>query len=164
MDRSRRRFLLRSSAGLLSAAVAPSLDLAPALEAQQTPAPATPGTPPVFGTSPAVGPEVSAATFASAEELVRIEMTEKDRIQAASNWRESMAPLCERRAGPRKVAIETEIQPFSLSVPSLLANPSTPARTAWSAATPMPARSRPATNRSHTPLFTSSLTGSNPGS
>jgi Asp-tRNA(Asn)/Glu-tRNA(Gln) amidotransferase A subunit family amidase len=120
MDRSRRRFLLRSSAGLLSAAVAPGLDLSPALEAQQTPPPATPGTPPVFGTSPAVGPEVSAATFASAEELVRIEMTEKDRIQAASNWRESMAPLYERRSGPRKVAIETEIQPFSLvrAVPS----------------------------------------------
>jgi Asp-tRNA(Asn)/Glu-tRNA(Gln) amidotransferase A subunit family amidase len=121
MDRSRRRFLLHSSAGLLSAAVvAPSLDLAPALEAQQAPPPATPGTPPVFGTSPAVGPEVSAATFASAEQLVRIEMTEKDRVQAASNWRESMAPLSERRSGPRSVAIETEIQPFSLvrAVPS----------------------------------------------
>src|SRR5580692_10222819 len=110
MDRSRRRFLLHSSAGLLSAAVvAPSLDLAPALEAQQAPAPATPGTPPVFGTSPAVGPEVSSATFASAEQLVRIEMTGKDRVQAASNWRESMAPLSERRSGPRKVAIETEV-------------------------------------------------------
>ncbi len=114
MDRSRRRFLLRSSASLLAAAVVPSLDLAPTLEAQQTPPPATPGTPPAFGTAPAVGPEVSAATFADAEKLVRIEMTDKDRAQAASNWRESMAPLCERRTGPRKVAIETEIQPFSL--------------------------------------------------
>jgi hypothetical protein len=103
MNRSRRRFLLRSSAGLLSAAVAH--DLAPNLDAQQTPAP---GTPPAFGTAPAVGPEVSAATFAEAEKLVRVEMTEKDRAQAASNWRESMAPLYERRTGPRKVALEPE--------------------------------------------------------
>ena len=104
MDRSRRRFLIQSSAGLVAAAVAPNLD------AQQAPAP---GTPPAFGTAPAVGPEVSAATFANAEKLVRIEMTEKDRAQAASNWRESMAPLVERRTGPRKVALTDAIQPWS---------------------------------------------------
>jgi Amidase len=110
MNRSRRRFLIHSSAGFLSAAVAGNLT--PDLGAQQTPAPA-PGTPPAFGTAPAVGPEVSAATFADAEKLARVEMTEKDRAQAASNWRESMAPLYERRTGPRKVALETEIQPWS---------------------------------------------------
>jgi Asp-tRNA(Asn)/Glu-tRNA(Gln) amidotransferase A subunit family amidase len=104
MNRSRRRFLAQSSAALLGAAVAP------ALEAQQTPAP---GTPPAFGTAPAVGPEVSAATFAEAEKLVRVAMTEKDRREAASNWRESMAPLCERRTGPRKVALEPELAPWS---------------------------------------------------
>ena len=108
MDRSRRRFLVRSSAGLLSAAVANNI--VPSLDAQQTPAP---GTPPAFGTAPAVGPEVSAATFAEAEKLVRVEMTEKDRAQAASNWRESMAPLYERRTGPRKVALEPDLQPWS---------------------------------------------------
>jgi Asp-tRNA(Asn)/Glu-tRNA(Gln) amidotransferase A subunit family amidase len=106
MDRSRRRFLMHSSVGLLSAAVAPNLS------AQQA-APSTPGTPPAFGTAPAVGPEVSAATFADAEKLVRVEMTEKDLAQAASNWRESMAPLYERRTGPRKVALEPELQPWS---------------------------------------------------
>jgi Asp-tRNA(Asn)/Glu-tRNA(Gln) amidotransferase A subunit family amidase len=110
MDRSRRRFLMHSSAGLLSAAVAGNI--APNLEAQQTP-PSTPGTPPAFGTAPAVGPEVSAATFADAEKLVRVEMTEKDLAQAASNWRQSMAALYERRTGPRKVAIEAEMQPWS---------------------------------------------------
>jgi Asp-tRNA(Asn)/Glu-tRNA(Gln) amidotransferase A subunit family amidase len=108
MDRSRRRFLLHSSAGLLTTAVAHNL--AANLDAQQTPAP---GTPPAFGTAPAVGPEVSAATFAEAEKLVRVEMTEKDRAQAASNWRESMAPLYERRSGPRKVALEPDLQPWS---------------------------------------------------
>jgi Asp-tRNA(Asn)/Glu-tRNA(Gln) amidotransferase A subunit family amidase len=40
-------------------------------------------------------------------------MTEKDRIQAASNWRESMAPLYEMRTGPRKVALEPALQPWS---------------------------------------------------
>ena len=108
MDRSRRRFLVRSSAGLLSAAVANNI--VPSLDAQQTLAP---GTPPAFGTAPAVGPEVSAATFAEAEKLVRVEMTEKNRAQAASNWRESMAPLYERRTGPRKVALDPDLQPWS---------------------------------------------------
>jgi Asp-tRNA(Asn)/Glu-tRNA(Gln) amidotransferase A subunit family amidase len=107
MDRSRRRFLIHSSAGLVSAAVVHNLD------AQQTPPASTPGTPPAFGTAPAVGPEVSAATFADAEKLVRVEMTEKDRVQAASNWRESMAPLYEMRTGPRKVAFEPALQPWS---------------------------------------------------
>jgi len=104
MDRSRRRFLLQSSAGLVTAAVTHSID------AQQAPAP---GTPPAFGTAPAVGPEVSAATFAEAEKLVRVEMTEKDRVQAASNWRQSMAALYERRTGPRKVALGDDVQPWS---------------------------------------------------
>ncbi len=104
MDRSRRRFLIHSSAGLVAAAVTHNLD------AQQAPAP---GTPPAFGTAPAVGPEVSAAPFAEAEKLVRIEMTEKDRAEAASNWRMSMAPLVERRTGPRKVELSDTIQPWS---------------------------------------------------
>ncbi len=124
MDRSRRRFLIHSSAGLVSAAVAGPF--AAEVEAQQTPVPAqqtpapaprtpapAPGTPPAFGTAPAVGPEVSAATFAEAEKLVRVEMTEKDRAQAASNWRESMAGLYEMRTGPRKVKLEPELQPWS---------------------------------------------------
>jgi Asp-tRNA(Asn)/Glu-tRNA(Gln) amidotransferase A subunit family amidase len=110
MNRSRRRFLVHSSAGLLSAAVTGGM--VPGLDAQQTTAP-TPGTPPAFGTAPAVGPEVSAATFADAEKLVRVEMTEKDRVQAASNWRESMAPLYEMRTGPRKVTLEPSLQPWS---------------------------------------------------
>ncbi len=114
MDRSRRRFLVRSSASLLAAAAIPKLDpaLTP-LDLQQSPPPTAPGTPPAFGTAPAAGPEVSAATFAEAEKLVRVEMTPKDLAQAASNWRESMAPLYERRTGPRKTAIEPEVQPWS---------------------------------------------------
>ncbi len=109
MDRSRRRFLMNSSAGLLAAAAVPSIG--DTLEAQQ--APPTPGAPPAFGTAPAVGPAVSAATFAEAEKLVRVEMTGHDRVEAASNWRESMAAVYERRTGPRKVALEPDLQPWS---------------------------------------------------
>jgi Asp-tRNA(Asn)/Glu-tRNA(Gln) amidotransferase A subunit family amidase len=110
MDRARRQFLVQSTLSLLGAAVAGKS------EAQSTPAPQqTPpaGQPPAFGTAPAVGPEVSAATFAEAEKLVRVEMTEGDLAQAASNWRQAMAPLYERRTGPRKVALETELSPWS---------------------------------------------------
>jgi Asp-tRNA(Asn)/Glu-tRNA(Gln) amidotransferase A subunit family amidase len=111
MDHTRRQFLRQSSAGLLAAAVAPTL--AADLDAQQTPPAATPGTPPAFGTAPAVGPAVSAETFIDAEKLVRVEMTPHDRAEAASNWRESMAPLYERRTGPRQVALEPSLQPWS---------------------------------------------------
>jgi Asp-tRNA(Asn)/Glu-tRNA(Gln) amidotransferase A subunit family amidase len=38
---------------------------------------------------------------------------------AAVNWRESMAPLYERRTGPRKVALEPEIAPWSRWNPAL---------------------------------------------
>ncbi len=109
MDRSRRQFLRQSSASLLAVAVAPALSVD--VEAQQTPP--APGTPPAFGTAPAAGPEVFDATFAEGEKLVRVEMRPHDRMEAAANWRESMAPLYERRTGPRKVALEPSLQPWS---------------------------------------------------
>ena len=83
--------------------------------AGQTPTPAqsTPGAPPAFGTAPAAGPEVSLATFAEAEKLVQAPLSDKDRAQAAGNWRQSMAALYERRVGPRKVVIEDAMAPYS---------------------------------------------------
>ncbi len=71
------------------------------------------GAPPAFGTAPAVGPEVSSGTFAAAEKLVAVEMTGAERVEAAGNWRNSLAPVYERRTGPRKVAIESSIAPWS---------------------------------------------------
>ena len=68
----------------------------------------TPGAPPTFGTAPAVGPEVSPATFAEAEKLVQVTMTPAEREMAAESWRKSLAPLLERRTGPRKVALEPD--------------------------------------------------------
>jgi Asp-tRNA(Asn)/Glu-tRNA(Gln) amidotransferase A subunit family amidase len=88
------------------------LAMAAASEAlTQTPNQEPPGTPPAFGTGPAVGPEVSPNTFAEAEKLVQIDLTEPERNEAASSWRENMASLYERRTGPRKVALESTLAP-----------------------------------------------------
>ena len=76
----------------------------------QTP---VPGAPPAFGTSPAAGPEVSTATFAEAEKLVQFVLRPADEQQAAGNWRQSMAFLYERRAGPRTVPIPDSVAPYS---------------------------------------------------
>ncbi len=73
----------------------------------------TPGAPPAFGTAPAAGPEVTVETFVEAEKLVQFPLREKDRAEAAGNWRQSMAALYERRVGPRKVEIPDSIAPYS---------------------------------------------------
>ena len=74
-------------------------------------APTTAGAPPTFGTGPVSGPPVSAGTFAEAEKLARVTMTESERQMAAATWPRSMAPLLERRTGPRKVSIEPTLAP-----------------------------------------------------
>ncbi|MBT9330562.1 amidase [Paracidobacterium acidisoli] len=107
MPASRRDFLATSALGLLGTAIA----------AAQTPTQSqqpVPGTPPAFGTAPPVGPEVSATTFAEAEKLVQVEMTPHDRAEAALNWRMQMAPLLERRSGPRKIALEPGLAPATV--------------------------------------------------
>jgi len=106
MGKSRRQFLAQASLGVLGAAVGCH---------KEAPKPSTqpPGTPSAFGTSPPVGPEVSAVTFAEAEKLMRIESTEAERSQAAGNWREAMAGLYERRTGPKKVSLESTLAPAS---------------------------------------------------
>jgi Asp-tRNA(Asn)/Glu-tRNA(Gln) amidotransferase A subunit family amidase len=55
-----------------------------------------------------------------------VPLTAADRAQAASNWRNAMAQLYERRTGPRKVAIPNEIQPFSIVRSVLPGQPSGP--------------------------------------
>src|SRR5580658_184124 len=111
MPRSRREFLAYGSAGLLGAAIqAKAQNPAPAIN--QNPS-APPGAPPAFGTAPPVGPEVSAATFAEAERLLQVQLSDQERKQAAGNWRESMAALYERRTGPRKVALGDTLAPYS---------------------------------------------------
>jgi Asp-tRNA(Asn)/Glu-tRNA(Gln) amidotransferase A subunit family amidase len=72
---------------------------------------ATPGAPPTFGTGPVSGPAVSPATFAEAEKLAQVTMSPAEREMAAATWQRSMAPFLERRVGPRKVALETDVAP-----------------------------------------------------
>ncbi len=118
---SRREFLVRAPL-LLGAAAACRPASAPG--AQE----AAPGTPPAFGAAPPVGPEVSAKTFAEAEKLMQVTLTDAERAQAAGNWQKSMAPYLERRAGPRKLAIEDAVAPATVWNPAAIAGPSGPAR------------------------------------
>jgi Asp-tRNA(Asn)/Glu-tRNA(Gln) amidotransferase A subunit family amidase len=120
MSGSRRDFLAQGTLGLLGVAVAAHAQTPQSQEP-------TPGAPPAFGTAPPVGPEVSATTFAEAEKLVQVEMTPADRAEAAENWRMQMAPLYERRTGPRKLAIEESVAPATLWNPMLPGMKSYPA-------------------------------------
>jgi len=125
MPKSRRHFLATTSLGLLGAAV--TLD-SQAQTATPNAAAPPPGTPPAFGTGPLVGPEVSPATFAEAEKLVQIELTENERAVAAASWRANMAALYERRTGPRKIALEPTLSPATRWNPLLPGMKSRPAR------------------------------------
>jgi Asp-tRNA(Asn)/Glu-tRNA(Gln) amidotransferase A subunit family amidase len=119
MSKSRREFLTITSLSVLGAAAA--------LRSQaQTTNELPPGAPPAFGTSPAVGPQVSPATFVEAEKLVQVELTDAERDVAAKSWREMMAPLYERRTGPHKVALETTLAPatrWDPRLPGLMVGP-----------------------------------------
>ena len=125
MSNSRRDFLATSCAAVLG-----SLAVAREVPAADPPAPGPappPGTPPAFGTAPAVGPEVTAATFGAAEQLVQVQLTPAQRAQAVSNWRRSMAPLYERRSGPRRVKLNAELAPYSTWNPMLPGHAALPA-------------------------------------
>src|SRR5271156_694509 len=124
MSKSRREFLTNSSLGLLSIAIT-------SCDQEQKPAPPPPGTPPAFATAPPVGPEVSPLTFAEAQKLVQVELNEAERKEAVASWRSGMAPLYERRVGPRKVALEAELAPWSHCEAALPGKPAGPERNAF---------------------------------
>ncbi|MGI9089912.1 MAG: amidase [Gemmatimonadaceae bacterium] len=107
---SRRQFLIQAPLGLLGT-------LAACRGEEQAPgstSAAPPGAPPAFNTAPPVGPEISPATFAEAEKLAQVQMTDAERRMAAGSWRTSMAALLERRTGPRKIALEPELAPATV--------------------------------------------------
>jgi Asp-tRNA(Asn)/Glu-tRNA(Gln) amidotransferase A subunit family amidase len=110
---TRRQFLITAPVALAAASAACRDSPPPAATPPPAPAPATPGAPPTFATGPTSGPPVAAATFAEAEKLAQVSMTPVEREQAAASWRRSMAPLLERRTGPRKVALDAAIAPAS---------------------------------------------------
>ena len=64
-------------------------------------------------------------------------MTEAERSLAAGSWRRSMAPLLERRVGPRKVVLDAQVQPATGWNPSVITTITTMTTTA---STPAPAR------------------------
>jgi Asp-tRNA(Asn)/Glu-tRNA(Gln) amidotransferase A subunit family amidase len=113
MEKSRREFLAATSMGVLGVAAAGSVAGVAEAVAGQAPTQAPAGAPPAFGAGPAVGPEVSSATFAEAEKLVQIQLNDDERAMAAGAWRRTMAALYERRTGPRKVTIEDSVAPYS---------------------------------------------------
>src|SRR5512138_3653587 len=99
---TRRQFLIKAPLVAVGAAVA-------CRSREQPPSPpsaATPGAPPTFGTGPVTGPPVSANTFAEAERLAQVTMSPDERQMAAASWQRTMAPLVERRVGPRRVMLD----------------------------------------------------------
>ena len=137
MLHSRRQLYSRISAGYLAF-----------LAACRKPAPNTAalpaGAPPAFGTAPDVGPPVTVSTFAEAEKLVRFELSAADRQMAAGNWSRAMAPVYERRVGPRKFAPPPSLSPAMRWDPVLPGHEAGPARDRFvrsaSAAEPVPAK------------------------
>ena len=122
---TRRQFLITAPLGVLGAAVACGGGQQPAIASTpQT----TPGAPPTFGTAPASGPPVAASTFAEAERLAQVTMSAAERELAAASWRRSMAPLLERRVGPRKIALEPHVAPATRWNPVLAGEPPGPTR------------------------------------
>ena len=123
MSESRRDFLKGASAGVLAVATGCHRDPAPAATSAPAASPiiaggdVPAGMPPAFGTAPAVGPHVSEITFLESSRLVQVTMPEADRALAASNWRSAMAPLYERRTGPRKVELPPAVVPYSIADP-----------------------------------------------
>lgn len=111
--RTRRSFLAHTALAAAGAVTAQ------AQVPQTAPTKPTEGAPPVFGTAPAAGPVVTPADFQHAEKLAQVELSAAERTEAASNWRNSMAALLERRTGPRKLAIDAADVPATTWNPSM---------------------------------------------
>src|SRR5436190_21047641 len=120
---TRRQFLITAPLGVLGAAVACRGE-----QQGATVSAPPPGAPPTFGTAPVSGPAVSRLTFAEAEKLAQVTMSAAEREMAAASWRQSMAPLLERRVGPRKIALPPDIAPATRWNPLLAGERSGPTR------------------------------------
>ena len=120
--------------------------LATAAPAQAPPAQkqdTTPGAPSAFGTSPAVGPQVTAEDFAHAEKLMQVTLSPSKRAEAAGNWPNSMGAMFERRTGPRKVALTEHDLPATVWNPTLghpVANTAKASPVFRTVAAPLPAK------------------------
>jgi Asp-tRNA(Asn)/Glu-tRNA(Gln) amidotransferase A subunit family amidase len=124
---TRRQFLITASMAVAGSTAACRRDQSATSGAPSTAA-TTPGAPPTFGTGPVSGPPVSTATFAEAEKLAQVTMKAADREMAASTWQRSMAPLLERRLGPRTVALPPQLAPATQWNPVIAGVTSGPTR------------------------------------
>ena len=94
-------------------------------------------------------PPCRPATFAEAEKLAQVTLTDAQRAMAASSWRTSMAFLLERRAGPRKVPIDASVAPATKWNPALPERENRPlARSVRAQRSGLRTRSRPPTTTS----------------
>ncbi|HJR14186.1 MAG TPA: amidase [Rhodanobacteraceae bacterium] len=136
--RSRRNFLVHMPLALVGMLAAWKL------KAQTTQPAAVPGAAPAFNTGNGVGPKVTQQTFAEAEKLMQVSMSEAHRAQAASSWRTAMAGTMERRVGPRRIALEAELAPATVWNPELPGHVVGPAQDRFEPAPidagPLPAR------------------------
>jgi Asp-tRNA(Asn)/Glu-tRNA(Gln) amidotransferase A subunit family amidase len=112
MSKSRRDFLTLTSLGILGAAAVSRIY---AQDLSTLP----PGAPPAFGAGPAFGPEVSIQTFAEGEKLVQFPMNDTERAMAAVTWRRTLASVYERRTGPRRLPLESNMAPATRWDPAL---------------------------------------------
>ena len=120
---TRRQFLVTAPLGLLGAVAACRDDREVQQAGRPTAGAPTAGAPPAFNTAPPVGPEVSPATFAEAEKLVQVQLTDQHRAMASQSWRTSMAALLERRTGPRKIALAPTVAPATRWNPAIATQP-----------------------------------------
>src|SRR5260370_26452018 len=110
MSKSRRHFLTQTSLGLLGAAVASSTGVhVHGDELAQDPTQLPPGAPSAFGTGPAVGPEVSPATFAEPEKLGQLKLSTPAPHLPAETSRVNLASLYERPAGPHTASLDPRV-------------------------------------------------------
>ncbi|XHS79737.1 amidase [Burkholderiaceae bacterium UC74_6] len=111
--KSRRLFLIQ--APLLAAAAQAQAADASADSNKPDAAPA--GMPPAWGTAAGVGPEITPQTIAEASKLAQVSMKPAEITQLAGAWRTTMAPLMERRSGPKKLALPDAVAPATLWQP-----------------------------------------------
>ena len=112
MSKSRRDFLTLTSLGILGAAAVSRIR---AQDLSTLP----PGAPPAFGAGQAFGPEVSVNTFAEAEKVVQFPLADTECAMAAATWRRTLASVYERRTGPRKLRLESNLAPATRWDPAL---------------------------------------------
>ncbi len=112
MSKSRRDFLTLTSLGILGAAAVSRIHA-------QNLSTLPPGAPPAFGAGPEFGPAVSVTTFSEAEKLMQFPLTDSERAMAAATWRRTLASVYERRTGPRKLPLDSNLAPATRWDPAL---------------------------------------------